>query len=342
MYTGASNHPAPSRAKRPTRPCVAIAATLALSGTLAACSSDDASAPNQTTAAATTPAVAPTAADTAASKAVAAAAAALTQSGTAGQAARDAAFTGPALASANALAKAAPALSAAQKAAVELDPSAAKVLAISRAGVSPTQVLVNAKLKSSGAAVLALLTGAGADSLKVAALTPMLAGATLEPFDAPGIGSAPVPTSGLALTPDQLLTQFAASVAYPKPADAPGIADNALTKRLRDAAAADAKALGTTGVLTQAHTPGSVVGGLSLAGNAGAVVFVQLDREDALVLRGSQPMTPAKDVQLITGVTKIASEAQLRTTEVVAFVVPPAGKARIVAASEQLTSGTGK
>ena len=102
----------------------------------------------------------------------------------AGAAAREKAFVGAALQSANAYAKTLPGRTAAEKAAAELSTTGVKVLAISRGGDTPQQVLAQTTLKKTGAAVLVLLVGGQAGApFKAAAVTPMLPDAKLDALD---------------------------------------------------------------------------------------------------------------------------------------------------------------
>ena len=103
------------------------------------------------------------------------------------------AFVGAALQSANAYAKTLPGRTAAEKADAELATTGVKVLAISRGGDTPQQVLAQTTLKKTGAAVLVLLVGGQAGApFKAAAVTPMLPDAKLDALDPTTDGSAAV------------------------------------------------------------------------------------------------------------------------------------------------------
>lgn len=289
------------------------------------------------------PAVAPSAAATTATAVLAEAAKARLDTTAAGDDARAKVYSGPALESANALAKALAARTDAQKAEVELSGDA-KVVAVSTAPSLPQQVLVQTTKKKSGDAVLVLLQAEKAGApFRIVAETPMLPGAKLDALDPTTSGSAPVKdTAGLAVPPQQVVKAFADSVAFPNPKTSKLLAADALSDQLRASAAAQAKSLGEGGVFTQVHEPGAILGGLKLKGGKGAVVFALLVRDDRIAMRHAVKLTPAKDVTAVTGVKLITTEAELTSNEIIAFVIPTSGKARVVAASDQLVDGTGR
>jgi hypothetical protein len=310
---------------------------------LSACTgnSDDGS---SGTAGAGTPAVAPEAAQTTATSAVTAAATSSLDATAAGAAARDKAFVGAALQSANAYAKTLPGRTAAEKADTQLATTGVKVLAISRGGDAPQQVLAQTTLKKTGAAVLVLLVGGqNGAPFKAAAVTPMLPDAKLDALDATTDGSAAVGDgSGLVAKPDDVVAAFAASVKYPKPTATKLLAADPLSEQLRQSAVAQSQALNNQGAFTQEHEPKGVVGGLRLKDGKGAIVFAHLVRNDAIAMRTPVKLTPAKDLTLLTGIKQITTEANLTSNEIVAIVIPASGQARIVAASDQLVAGSGR
>ena len=321
----------------------ALAAALACAAMLSACTgnSDDES---SGTAGAGTPAVAPEAAQTTATSAVTAVATSSLDATAAGAAARDKAFVGAALQSANAYAKTLPGRTAAEKADTQLATTGVKVLAISRGGDAPQQVLAQTTLKKTGAAVLVLLVGGqNGAPFKAAAVTPMLPDAKLDALDATSDGSAAVGDgSGLVAKPDDVVAAFAASVKYPKPTATKLLAADPLSEQLRQSAVAQSQALNNQGAFTQEHEPKGVVGGLRLKDGKGAIVFAHLVRNDAIAMRTPVKLTPAKDLTLLTGIKQITTEANLTSNEIVAIVIPASGQARIVAASDQLVAGSGR
>ena len=326
------------------RPAIrrAMAAVLASTALLSACTgnADDGT---DGTGVSATPVVAPDAAATTASSAVGAAASASLDATAAGAAARDKAFVGVALESANAYAKTLPGRTAAEKAEAELATTGVKVLGISREGDKPRQILAQTTLKKTGAAVLVLLVGDDSGAFKAAAVTPMLPDAKLDALDPTSDGSPAVADGkGLVASPDEVLAAFAASVKFPKPTATKLLAADPLSEQLRQSASSQSQALKNQGAFTQDHEPKGVIGGLRLKDGNGAIVFGHLVRHDAIAMRTPVKLTPAKDLTLLTGIKQITTEADLTSNEVVAIVIPASGQARVVAASDQLVAGSGR
>ena len=329
---------------RPATSRRALVAALACAAMLTACTGnadDDGSTGSGVSA---TPIVAPAEASATATAAVSAAASAALDPTATGAAARERAYTGAALESANAYAKTLPGRTPVEKANAELATEGAKVLAVSREGDTPRQILVQATLKKSGAPVLVLLTSTEAGgAFKVAAQTPMLPGATLDALDPTTDGSPAVAgAKGLLAEPDEVTAAFAQSVKFPDPTTSKLLATDPLSEQLRQSAKAQARALNSQGSFTQDHEPKGVIGGLRLKDGSGAVVFVQLRRDDAIAMRTPVKLTPAKDLTLLTGIKRITTEANLTSNEIVAIVIPASGQARVIAASDQLVAGSGR
>ncbi len=319
----------------------ALVAVLAGVAVLSACTgnADDGAPP-----AAPTPAVATSAAATAADATLKAAVTALADTSPTGAAARQAAFTGPALESANAWAKTLQGKTAAQQAEARIATEGAKVIGISRAGDQPQQLLVQTALEKTRAAVLALLVAEpGGSGFRVAALTPMLPEARVDALDPTTSGSAAIGTGqGLVTSPDDAMKAFADSVRFPKPVETKVLVQDPLSAQLRQSAAAQDKAIEASGAFTQVHEPKGVIGGLRLKDGSGAIVFTHILRSDNIAMRQPVKLKPSVDFTLLTGVKEITSEASLVSNEIIAFVIPASGAARIVAASDQLVSGSGR
>ncbi|GAA2035216.1 hypothetical protein GCM10009740_27590 [Terrabacter terrae] len=290
------------------------------------------------------PAVTADAAQQAASASVAAAATSSLDATAGGGAARQKAFAGAALQSANAYAKTLPGRTSAEKADAELATTGVKVLAVSRSGDKPQQILAQTTLKKTGAAVLVLLVGDGSGTtFKAAAVTPMLPDAKLDALDPAADGSAAIGDGkGLATSPEIALAAFAASVKFPAPTPTKVLADDPLSEQLRQSARAQSQALNNQGAFTQEHDPKGVLGGLRLKGGNGAIVFAHLVRNDAIAMRTPVKLTPAKELTLLTGIKQITTEANLTSNEILAIVIPASGQARVVAASDQLVAGSGR
>ena len=331
---------------RPATRRRALAAALACAAMLSACTGNgddgpDVAAPAAPTA---TPVVAPSSAESSAQSAVSAAVTASTDVSAAGAAAREKAFTGPALVSANAAAKMLPGRTAGEKADAEVSAEGVKVLAVSRAGDKPAQILAQTTLKKTGAPVLVLLTAATpAGPYQVAAMTSVLPGAEIDPFDATTNGSPAVGDgAGLAASPDEVVSSWAESVRFPKPVTSKLLAADPLSEQLRQSASAQSQALNNQGSFTQTYAPQDVLGGLRLKDGKGAVVFAHLDRHDAIAMRTPQKLTPDKELTLLTGIKQITSEAKLTSNEIIAIVIPASGQPRVVAASDQIVAGSGR
>lgn len=338
----------------------AIVAALAVLAVLSACTgnADDGSEPS-----APTPAVVATIATSTADATLTAAVAALADTTPTGEAAREAAFTGPALESAHAWAKTLPGKTAEQKADAQLATTGAKVIGVSRLGDEPKQLIVQTALEKSKAAVLALLVedsgtastpdgstgtagapgGSTGTGFKVAALTPMLAEARVDALDPTSIGSPAIGSAeGLSIAPEEAMQAFADAVRFPDPTETAVLVDDPLSAELRQSAAAQDKAISASGAFTQSHEPKDVLGGLRLGDGAGAIVFGHIVRTDNIALRQAAKLTPSKDFTLLTGVKQITTEASLTSNQIIAFVIPTSGAARVVAASDQLVAGTAR
>jgi len=289
-------------------------------------------------------AVAAETAQSTAASAVSAAATSSLDATPAGAAARQKAFVGAALDSANAYAKTLPGRTAAEKADAELATTGVKVLGVSRSGEKPQQILAQTTLKKTGAAVLVLLVAdAPGGAFKAAAVTPMLPDAKLDALDPATDGSAGIGDGkSLATSPKDALAAFAASVKFPDPTPTKVLADDPLSEQLRQSARAQSQALNNQGAFTQEHEPKGVIGGLRLRGGNGAIVFAHLVRNDAIAMRTPVKLTPAKELTLLTGIKQITTEANLTSNEIIAIVIPASGQARIVAASDQLVAGSGR
>lgn len=294
--------------------------------------------------AAPTPAVAATAAATTADATLRSAVTALADTSPTGEAAREAAFAGPALESANAWAKTLKGKTPAQQAEARIATEGAKVIGVSRLGDQPQQLLVQTSLEQTRAAVLALLVAEpGGTGFRVAALTPMLPEARVDALDPTSIGSPAIGAGqGLAVQPEDAMNAFAESVRFPDPKTTTLLVDDPLSAQLRQSATAQDKAIEATGSFTQKHEPKDVIGGLRLKDGSGAIVFTHIVRTDNIAMRQPVKLKPSVDFTLLTGVKQITSEASLVSNEVIAFVIPTTGAARIVAASDQLVSGSGR
>jgi hypothetical protein len=230
---------------------------------------------------------------------------------------------------------------AAQQADARIATEGAKVIGVSRIGDQPQQLLVQTTLEKTKAAVLALLVAApGGTGFKVAALTPMLPEARVDALDPTTSGSAAIGSGqGLATSPEDAMRTFAGSVRFPDPVESKLLVDDPLSAQLRQSATAQGEASGS---FTQTHEPKDVIGGLRLKDGSGAIVFTHIVRTDNIAMRQPVKLKPSVDFTILTGVKEITSEASLTSNEIIAFVIPASGAARIVAASDQLVAGSGR
>ncbi|MDN5795815.1 MAG: hypothetical protein L0H79_08705 [Intrasporangium sp.] len=329
--------PDPDREARPMfRPVThqrALIVALAGALSLAACTGNG----DDETATTPTPAVAPTQAASVATSLVTVASTSQGDASAAGDAARAKVFQGPALEAADARAKVLAAGSANQRADAQLDTDVT-VLGISRESDSRSEILARTSLKKSNAPVLVLLVGdQNGQNAKIAAMAPLVEDATLDALDPVSEGSALVDTgAGLVAKPADVSAAWAGSVAFPDPRSSELIAEDPWSNGLRKDAAAQSKALGAQGVFAQTHDPTDILGGLRLKGGSGAVVFAHLKRLDTIALHKPTKLTPSKEVTALSGIKTITTEAQLTSSEFIAFVVPASGQARVVAARDQL------
>lgn len=260
------------------------------------------------------------------------------------QAIREEALTGSALAVATAASKLeadpAPAATTAPLTRTE----APKVLAVSRGTGFPRLILAQTATPE-GAARLNLLTSPDATTpFRLSASVTMAPGtevAALDPLDA---GSPLVtPDTELAVAPDPLVTQYAASLAYPKPTKAGAVdTDDPFATSVRANAAAQAKAFGKLATLTQKHValPKQTVS-IALRGG-GALVFSLLERTDTITLKpGGRSLTPSAEFQRLVKKKTLTKSAELKSYETVVFTVPAEGRAGVVGADEVLFSAKG-
>lgn len=264
----------------------------------------------------------------------------------AGDAARRTAYSGDALAAASADARLAATGDAKKTADRALTATPPVVLAVSRGLPYPRSMIVQTTRAKSGLPVLSLLTTPDVRTpYRIAISAPMLAGASVKGFDPLTRGSEGVGTgAGLAVAPATLTTTYAASLAFPVPTakgPSPFVPDDSFAQGVRASAANQNKSMDGRGTFTQVHTAKAVVGGLRVAGGAGALVFTAMDREDIFLNRTAGTLTPSKPFTALTGLTSVTSEADLSTLEIVVFFIPDSGQAVTVAADEHLYDASG-
>jgi hypothetical protein len=222
---------------------------------------------------------------------------------------------------------------------------APKVLAISRGTAWPRAILVQTSTQD-GAAVLNLLTSPDAQTpFRLSAAARMHPGASVAALDPLGQGSRLVTDeSKVAVAPNALLEEYAASLAFPKPAAAKDVdTGDPFSVAVRANAAAQAKSFGKLATLTQRHVvqPQDTVA-IELR-DGGALVFALMERTDTITRRpGAKPLVPTNpDFKRLVPKKEITTSAELKSYETVVFTVPAQGRASVVAADEVLFSAKG-
>jgi hypothetical protein len=221
-----------------------------------------------------------------------------------------------------------------------------KVLGISRGNSWPRVMLVQSSREDGRTALNVLVSTSASAPFKLASSAPMQPGSSVAALDSLDQGSPLNPQgTGLAVAPQALLTEYAASLRFPKPATAAHVSSpDAFARAVRANAASQARSLAKLASLSQTHAvqPDNTVV-ISLK-NGGAVVFGLLDRTDTITLKPSgKSLTPSADFQKLLGKKTLTKRAQMRTYETVVFTVPPkSGKASLVAVDETLVSAKGE
>ena len=255
---------------------------------------------------------------------------------------RTEALTGSALAVANAASRLESGAAAAPTPLTRTEPP--KVLAVSRGTAWPRLILVQTATADGGAVLNLLVSPDARTPFRLSVAAPMQPGASVAALDSLNAGS-PVVTTGstLPVPPAALMTEYAASLAYPKPAAAKDIDPaDPFSAAVRAHAAEQAKAFGKLASLKQVHTvePQSTVA-IALRGG-GALVFGLVERTDTITLgKGGKSLTPSTDFQRLVRKKTLTKSATLRTYETVVLTVPAEGKASVVAADEVLFSAKG-
>ena len=176
---------------------------------------------------------------------------------------------------------------------------------------------------------------------------PMFGGAELPALGAATTGSPLLDASaadGLAVSPEKAVAAYAAAIAQPKgkPSNAVS-ADDPFAAGLRTTAAAQAKALGKLGTLTQKHEPLLEHAVTFRLADGGAVTFGLMRRTDAIAVKptAKELVLPAEYAK-VTGTKKVTKSLTLQSLEPVVVVVPTTGKAEVIGARELLVSGKGR
>jgi hypothetical protein len=272
-----------------------------------------------------------------------------TKTGAPAQAARKTAYTGEGLRRANArvkLAKVHPAVAGSPV----LAPPQPGLLAVSRGFGYPRVIVAQteASQASEGSPpILHLLTSPDVRTpYRISESATMLPDSKVKPFDSLSQGSPLViGRSDLAVAPAALLNAYAARLAFPaKAATNPPFTADPLAAQVRAGAAGVARAVADQARFSQVHkvVPNTVYAVRQAGGDA--LVFGVIERTDSFEVKPDQAVNTADNLEfvLLSGKERITKAASITTLELVVFAVPRSrGKARLVAASEQLVAGSG-
>mgnify|MGYP003408392320 FL=1 len=179
---------------------------------------------------------------------------------------------------------------------------------------------------------------------KIVSSVPMFAGATLPAVAPENAGSPMVEVTdgeGLPATPEAVIKAYAAALAFPKPVATKAVSvDNAFANSLKTTAAAQAKALGKLGTLTQVHTPELKNAVSFRLADGGVVTFGLMKRTDTLaVTKAAKELVLPAEYAKLTGKKKVTKSLTLNNLETFVMVIPPTGQASVIGGAELLVSG---
>jgi hypothetical protein len=276
-----------------------------------------------------------------ATRVIAAASAARAETGDAGVKARAAVMTGSALAMADAAVASRTAVTGPDPLTT---PTTPKVLAMVKGRSWPRTILATTLDPTTSTQYLHVLVSATPTSrFLLTASVPMLGGASV-----PSLGSVPegvqlVTTGdGLVGAPAAILAEYAAALAFPKPAQTQHIdLSDALSTSLKANAVAQAAAFKKLASVTQAQKVVGTPTAFRLA-DGGALVFGQLARTDTITAAaGAKKVTLPAVVATLLKRTSITRSVTVTSLETVVFLVPTTGKATVIGADDQLGSAKG-
>jgi hypothetical protein len=269
-----------------------------------------------------------------------------TRTGAVAQAALKTAYTGEGLRAANArlkLAKVEPPVADSPL----LAPQRPRLLALSRGFDYPRVMVAQTVAPEGPLPILHLLTSPDAATpYRISASAMMLPGSSVKLFDALTKGS-PLVTggAGLAVTDTALLKAYASGMAFPaKAVTNPPFGADPFSAQLRSNAAAVAKAVAAQASFSQVHkvVPKSSYAVRQASGDA--LVFGVIERTDSFEVKSGQAVNTSenKEFVLLSGKKRVTKAASITWLEFVVFSVPrSAGRATLVAATEQVVAGSG-
>jgi hypothetical protein len=228
-----------------------------------------------------------------------------------------------------------------------LAPRQPLLLALSRGFAFPRVMVVQTVDAKGSTPILHLLTSPDASTpYRISTSAAMLPSSSFKPFDALSKGSPLVRDGiGLVVSDSALLKAYATGMGFPlKAVPNPPFTSDAFAAQMRLRAKAVAKAVATQATFSQVH---HVVPGSAYAvrqANGDALVFGVIERTDSFKVKKGQAINTAdnQDFVRLSGKKKITRSASITTLEFVVFAVPRSqGRARLVAASEQVVAGMG-
>jgi hypothetical protein len=182
---------------------------------------------------------------------------------------------------------------------------------------------------------------------RIASSVPMFGGAELPALGAQ-LAGAPLldagEKNGLAASPADAVEAYAAAIAQPKGKATKVVAvDDPFATGLKTAAAAQAKALGKLGTLTQAHDPRLQDAVTFRLADGGSVTFALMVRTDNIAVKpkAKELVLPAEYAKLL-GKKKVKKSLTLNNLEPIALVLPKNGEGEVIGASDLLVSGRGR
>lgn len=220
------------------------------------------------------------------------------------------------------------------------------VVAVSQGKQWPRAILAGVLDKQSQTQYLHVLTQADpSEPYLVEVTVPMLPGAALPSLGEFASGAPLVDANDkgeLKAAPNRILTAYAACLRQPKPAKSAYVeTDDAFAQALTKNFAAQQKAIGTLGTVSQQHdlVPGQTF--VFQLANGGVVAFGRLDRTDTITAgKNLKEFTVPEAYQKVTGKKKASKKITLTSIEAVAIVIPTGEKARVIGAVEQLAKGS--
>ena len=254
-------------------------------------------------------------------------------------------LAGDALTVADARAARAPATAAATELAPAPEPT---VVAQSQGRAWPRAILAATLDQDTNTQFLHVMVSEKPDQpFHIVSSVPMFGGAELPAIGAENAGAQLLDTgaaNGLPVSPKDAVGAYAAAIAHPKPKASDVVSvDDPFAAGLKATAAAQTKALGKLGTLTQAHEPLLKNAVTFRLADGGAVTFGLMRRTDTMTVKPTaKELVLPKEYADVLGKKKVTKSLSLQSLEPFVMVVPKAGKAELIGATELLASGKGR